>query len=365
MPIEVLAPKFKNIETFEHKKDKQTTVAEVVDKNTGETKHTFNISVGSPEKEVYQASRSLSLLESTTSKDILQRKTLMEAATTSEFPDQLREDFRVIMLSAFQAVSDVLYPLCFQVQSTKETETYAGINKMKKTPGQVREDSPYFTLGTTAKDKVTITNKKHGGIVEITDEMIRYDKSGEITRLAAELGESVVYERYSLIRDNLTTSANTTASAATVTLTPTNLEGMITTYMTQTDTASSKMLNWAPDTLIVPAALQWTARRILESAGIPGSADNDINVLKGIVNLVVCPLLDSSSTTKFYLGRARNANGGIYQNVIGPTPETFTQDARQAQLSDDVFYYDLIRYKARLIYGIGIIDIRLWHRSTT
>lgn len=353
--MKVLEPKSKEVR---ESKEGDCTVVET--KN-----HTFKIYEGSKDIESYQSGRPLAIAESIDSLDLMNRTTLWEAATTSEFPSQLREDFRVIMLSAFQAVTDVLQPLMFNVNSTKETETYAGIEKLAKTPGVIRENTPYFTLGTTAKADVTIRNEKHGGIVEITEEMIRYDKSGEITRLATELGESIRYERYELIRDHLVTAANTTAQSATVTLTPTNLESMITTYQTQSDSASSKILAWNPDTLIVPAALQWTARRILESAGVSGSADNDINVLRNIVNLVVCPLLDSDSTTRFYLGRARNANGLIYQNVIGPTPETFIQDARRNQMSDDVFFYDLVRYKGRLVYGIGTIDARNWHRSTT
>jgi len=353
--MKVLGPESKEVR---ESKEGDCTVVET--KN-----HTFKIYEGSDNIDTYQAGRPLAIAESIDSLALMNRRTLFEAATTSEFPSQLREDFRVIMLSAFQAVTDVLQPLLFNINSTKETETYAGIEKLKPTPGTIIQNSPYFTLGTTAKADVVIRNEKHGGIVEVTEEIIRYDKSGEITRLATELGESVKYERYELIRDHLVTAANTTAQSSTLTLTPTNLESMITTYQTQTDTASSKILNWNPDTLIVPAALQWKARRILESAGVSGSADNDTNVLRNIVRLVICPLLDSDSTTRFYLGRQRNANGLIYQNVIGPTPETFTQQATKQFISDDVFFFDLVRYKARLIYGIGTIDNRIWHRSTT
>ena len=353
--MEVLAPKFKDVKSNEYKESDGVKIVET------EHGHTFKIYQGSKPDEKPSAF----LRETVTSADLLNRVPLYEAATTSEFPDQLREDFRVIMLSSFQSVQDSLLPIFFTVQSTKTEETYAGINKLKKTPGIRREDTPYFVLGTTAKDQVIIRNWGRGGIVEITEDMIRFDKSNEITRLAAELGDSVAYERFQLLTDVMTTAASTTAQSSTVTLTPTNLENMLTTYQTQTDTASSKKLSFNADTLVVPAQLQWTARRILESSGIPGSADNDVNVLKGILNLVVNPLLDTNSTTRFYIGRARNPNGLIYQNVIGPTPETFTQDARQSQVSDDVFFYDLVRYKSRLHYGQGIVDIRYWHRSTT
>ncbi len=319
---------------------------------------------------IYEAEARIPQKTNITTLESLRHVSLREAATTSEFPNQLRSDFNVILLSAFNSVADNMLPLYYKVNSTKEVETYAGIHKMKQTPGVKREDSPYFMLGTSPKDNVTITNYVRGGIVEITEDMIRYDKSGEIARLATELGDSIRYERYQLLTEVLANTANTTASASTLTLTASNLETMVTAYMKQQDSTSKKVLAWAPDTIVVPATLQWTARRILESPGIPGSANNDINVMKGIVNLVVNPLLDVSTTTGystslFYLGRANNANGLVYQNVIGPEPETFVQDSRQSQLSDDCFIYDLVRYKARLCYGQDVIDTRIWHRSTT
>lgn len=349
--VEVVT-KEKQVKVHEHKLSDGTLVIERSDGST------FKIYEGSSPKKA-------TLRETVTTRDILNRVTLREAATTSEFPDQLREDFRWILLSAYEAIADSMFPIFFRVNSTKQTETYAGINKLKKTPGIRREDAPFFVLGTTPKSSVTITNVWRGGIVEVTQDMIMFDKSGEIVRLATELGESVKYERFQLLTDVLTTAANTTAQSATVTLTPTNLETMLTTYLTQSDTASSKILAMVANTLVVPANLQWTARRILESAGIPGSADNDVNVLKGILNLVVNPLLDANSTTRFYIGKANNANGLIYQNVIGPEPEVMTQDARQTAVSDDVFIYNLVRYKAQLHYGQGAIDAQLWHRSTT
>lgn len=44
-----------------------------------------------------------------------------------------------------------------------------------------------------------------------------------------------------------------------------------------------------PDTLLVNSALDFPARRLLESTLIPGKADNDKNVLEGIVDLVATP----------------------------------------------------------------------------
>lgn len=55
-----------------------------------------------------------------------------------------------------------------------------------------------------------------------------------------------------------------------------------------------------PNVLVVPTALRFTAKRILESEKIPGKADNDINPMKDIVELVVNPYL--TDTNAYFLG---------------------------------------------------------------
>lgn len=55
-----------------------------------------------------------------------------------------------------------------------------------------------------------------------------------------------------------------------------------------------------PNVLLVPTQLAFSARRMLESTLIPGRAENDTNVLQGIVDLVVNPYFDD--TNAWFLG---------------------------------------------------------------
>ncbi|MGL4774540.1 MAG: Mu-like prophage major head subunit gpT family protein [Clostridium sp.] len=68
------------------------------------------------------------------------------------------------------------------------------------------------------------------------------------------------------------------------------------------------------DTLVVPPALEYKARILLQSSGITGSANNDINVLKGKLNIVVwdflnkddaCFLMDSSAHQANFFWRVK------------------------------------------------------------
>lgn len=73
-----------------------------------------------------------------------------------------------------------------------------------------------------------------------------------------------------------------------------SLASVITAMKTRKD-IKGQIITFQPDTLIVPSALEFTARRILETTGQLGGNNNDINVVKGALNLVVWPFLTSST----------------------------------------------------------------------
>lgn len=51
-----------------------------------------------------------------------------------------------------------------------------------------------------------------------------------------------------------------------------------------------------PTHLMVPSALEYTARAILQSAQLPGSANNDVNVVQNALELLVNPALDDAAS---------------------------------------------------------------------
>ena len=288
-----------------------------------------------------------------------------EAATTGEFPNLLREDFEDILLSAYAEAPSVLLPLCRRVPSNKESETYRGMKIIQDQDEVIPEGDEYPEIMLGEKDTVTITNRKYGGIISVTDEMMMYNKLAEFNRLAAMEGNALNRTVESKIASAIETSGNYTAYGSTLTLTRANLELMATKFKQQTETAadgSTVNINIAPDTLLIPEDLEFDARRILNSTLIPGSANNDVNVMKGAYNIVVCQQLSSASV--WYLLKSKFPNGLVFQSVVGPPPQLFTQDVKSSQVSDSVFRYDKINYKARLIFGVGVIDAKYCLRST-
>ncbi len=289
-----------------------------------------------------------------------------EAATTGDFPNLLREDYKDILLSAYATVPQTLFPLCYVADSNKESETYRGLTDLGPTTAIVPEGGEFPERMLSEKTTVTITNKKYGDIVSYTREMELYNKLAEFKRLTELQGRALADGLEENIADYIETTDNTTAYSGTVTLNRVNLEAMVTAYKKQTTTdpeGKTIKLAMVPDTLLVPPDLEQEAQRLIRSTAIPGSANNDINVLQGTLKIVVCPRL--SSTSLFYVLKANWPNGLVYQKVIGPPPETFVQSVSSAQISDNVFRYDKISYRADMIYGIGNLDDKWCIRSTT
>jgi phage major head subunit gpT-like protein len=86
----------------------------------------------------------------------------------------------------------------------------------------------------------------------------------------------------------------TQSNKITTPLTQTSLQAVLTAMKTRRD-SKNQIINFNPDTLLVPTNLEFTARAILESTQVLGSNNNDINVVKGSLNLVVWPFLTNQT----------------------------------------------------------------------
>lgn len=94
------------------------------------------------------------------------------------------------------------------------------------------------------------------------------------------------------------------------------------TLMTVTNSKNERdeVVTIIPDALIIGSgALEWTARTILESTLIPGSAQNDKNLLQGIVDLIVWRKI--TDTDFWDLSKVKR--GKVFQNRMEPEIDFF------------------------------------------
>jgi phage major head subunit gpT-like protein len=108
--------------------------------------------------------------------------------------------------------------------------------------------------------------------------------------------------------DNGGTQSNLASGA----LSDTNLKNAILTFRKQRDEGGKKISSRV-STLVVPLSLQFTAATILQSALVPGTANNDKNVLPDL-ELVVNDFWDAYDQVKWFIQGPRHQLNMIWWN---------------------------------------------------
>ena len=136
---------------------------------------------------------------------------------------------------------------------------------------------------------------------------------------------------------------------ASTSLTHTNLKTAYTkfTFTNAKDERGNEIEN-VPDTLLIRPDELFNARVILANTSIPGSTDNDINVLAAIVDILVWPRLDTANV--WYLGRKK-------AGLMATERQGVDMDFYQDETNKDYFATILLRW------GGAITDWRGWNGS--
>lgn len=147
-------------------------------------------------------------------------------------------------------------------------------------------------------------------------------------------------------RDGDVTQSNKITTA----LSQTSLQTVITAMKKRRD-SKNQIIGFQPDTLIVPTDLEFTARVILETAQETGNNNNDINPVKGSLNLVVWPYLTSSTAWFVMDSRAHELNFFKRRDdgVKGPTYD---------------FDNEAAKWKAVCRFSVGFSDWKGVYGST-
>jgi hypothetical protein len=101
---------------------------------------------------------------------------------------------------------------------------------------------------------------------------------------------------------------------------------LITQYQLMTSTNNrderDEIISLRPDTLVVPPALEMTARVILNSTNLPGTANNDVNVASSLLNLVVWDYL--TDTDAWFV--MKKGEGLVAQNRKEPVIDFYIDE---------------------------------------
>ena len=119
--------------------------------------------------------------------------------------------------------------------------------------------------------------------------------------------------------------------------------------MRNQESEAGNPLNITPGFLVVPPELEFTAKKLVNSTLVPGSGYNDINVLHGIVEVLVEPLLDD--TNNWYLVADPSSIATVELGFLNgkQTPDILMRED---------FEHEVLWYKARLVFGGAVMDYR-------
>ena len=119
--------------------------------------------------------------------------------------------------------------------------------------------------------------------------------------------------------------------------------------------SAGKRLGIRPAFLLVPPDLAFSAQVLLQTASVPGSANNDVNVLRGTMQPIVVP--NWTDTNNWYMLASPDQIESIEVGFLGgrEEPEMFVQDQPQ---NGQVFTNDAITWKIRWFYGQAWLDFR-------
>jgi hypothetical protein len=307
------------------------------------------------------------------------RMSLREVAENnlSIFPTLLRSGLRAIMFDSYAGVPQTWQLWAQTIQSDKLYEDWLEESAIGLLP-PVGEGAPYPHLLQELDRTFQIANQKRGAIISVTEEMIAFNKVGVITQQAQALGQAMArtkeQDAYNIIttagnynRNSTTGDNDFGANTAATTFGPSGLaETIFPTLTSMKDRKSGAYLGVRPNTIIVGPALEYAAKQLLLSPVLSGMGDADATVSYGtgtsnpfrgaIDTIIVAPQIQSFSFVVMERGRAV-----VCQEVW---PLQLLQGTMTADNSE-YFNFDVIEYRARELYGFGMLNDRYAYYSSS
>lgn len=287
---------------------------------------------------------------------------ILTEATSTDFPDLVGSQANV--QRALMDRAELAPP------GYRKYARIASLTDMKQVKRLRRSDTDRFgsvaeggeaTQGTFSSYTVEYTPKKYELTLEFTWEMLINDDLGAFKRIGEDLAQGAINTVGDFAVDLLTGGADIYDGDALFTLLRGNMAtGALTagtlqagiTAMRSMVSEQGNPLHIVPGFLVVPPELEFTAKTLVHSSLVPGSPNNDTNVLNGIVEVLVEPLLTEPADW-FLIADPKSV----------PTVELGFLNGRETPevLVKEDFEHDLVAYKGRLVMGGAILDWRAFY----
>jgi hypothetical protein len=300
---------------------------------------------------------------------------LQESVTTSSWTKVFGDSITRKMLKEYQLPGyDAWRQVVSEISSLNDFRTQRRIRMggYGALP-TVAQGGAYTALTSPTDEEATFAASKRGGTEDLTLEMLANDDLGAVRRIPTKLGRAAAMTLYrfvfDFVKDNSTTlwdgltTYDTGLGHLNYTTNPLTSDNL-----TTAKTAMRKQVGYnqpandtlltEPKFLVVPVDLRPTGEVLLKSDRLPGSLDNDINIHKGTLELLVVNYW-TAPRQWFLVGDPSMINTFEIGFLNGKQdPELFVQDMQNVGV---MFDNDKIKYKIRHIYGGAAVEYRGLH----
>jgi hypothetical protein len=296
--------------------------------------------------------------------------------TTSTMTSLVKNAFNKVILDYFNQANRWWEPIVSQedLQSTQDL-TLITLGGLANLP-TVSEGAAYSELEWSDAEE-TVSFVKKGGYVGVTLEMMDKDE----TRAFRAIPRKLAIAGYRSLSASIATlftansgvgaywpagqsslrlfNAGTYGNLGTTALDSASWDVVIQAMYKMTEATSGERMGIRPAFVVAPIELEKTALTIMESAGEPGTGDNDVNVRRGSSRVVVCPEMTDANDW-LAVADPRVWPGITVGYRFGRVPEVFVADQENV---GSMFTNDEMRIKARFWFACGVGDYRPLYKS--
>jgi hypothetical protein len=290
-----------------------------------------------------------------------------EAITTSTFPELLLNALNKKLIQDFEAIGMGGVERLFAPTDIFDfrTQSRVRLGYLSDFP-TVAEGAPYTEFTPPGDELVQYSPVKKGGIQTITEETIRNDDLGKVRQYPERLARAGIHTLKSYVTafftsnptyapDSLTWFHATHNNLRSTALSSAELDQCQVAMNMMTKTSSGNPIRFPLEWIMVPPALEPTARQINRNQT---GTNNWFNMFgEGNENIIVNELLTANSTTLYYGGcfpeRAPFLEIGFLDGIRHP--HIFLANL---PTQGTLFTNDEIQYKAKFVFGGAPVDYR-------
>jgi len=288
--------------------------------------------------------------------------------SSSDFPILLANNARKSMLKGYSETEEVFSNFT-STGNLSDFKTHDRVGMSEFGSLDVIPEGGEYTHGTIGEHKEQIQLLTYGKMFSITRQAIINDDLNAFTEIPRKMGRAARRKVGDLVFNILTSNPNMADGTALfhanhknlagsgAAITAASLGAARTAMRTQKDASSNATLNIRPNLLIVPAALEDTARILMASETDPSQSNSrKPNSVRNAFNVIVDARLDAASTTAWYLIANPSIFDVIEVGYLDGNPNPFLEE-------QDGWNIDGVEFKVRIDAAAKALEWRTLYKN--